>query len=74
MTNDQIISLDKCRDLKRQIKKADGEIKVALNQLIVGANSNKGKELSELVEKFRLEVINSYIEIDKGIDLLIRDI
>ena len=74
MTNDQIQSLDKCRDLNKILHLVNEEVNKSMNRLFTGANSNKGKELSVLVSELKIEIQNSIIKCEKGIDKIISEI
>ena len=74
MTNDQIQSLDKCRELSKILKTVQSEINTSLNRICVGSNSNKGKELSTLVSILKMEISNPLVSIEKGIDKIVSEI
>ena len=74
MKNDQIQSLDKCRDFNKMLNKASGEIKSALIQVNSYSNNNKGKELQVLAKELEKQVWVAIVECQKGIDKIISEI
>lgn len=74
MTNDQIQSLDKCRDFNKMLNKASGEIKTALSQVHSYSSNNKGKELETLAKELEKQIWASIVECQNGIDKIISEI
>jgi len=74
MTNDQINSLDRCREEIKSIKKATGEINMTLSVLGIGPNSNKGIQITELIKTMKQEIFDSLKKCEKGIETIISEI